>query len=254
MEPSYDGVLARRDGTVRLVFTVPVALNSCTNNISFKPSISGSWHLEEGGKAAVFSPLELWTPGILNICLGTEPSSSLVRESESGFAEQVIFRFREAPSWQSVFLFRLSPGLKDRAGNGSLEEYVFKIRAGGHGPGLRSGVTATARGQRLRGYGGQQSGDRSHEAMVWGQRSWGNGRATTAWGTDVEGKRSWDGDRGTAVERQQSGDSSHEAMIWGQQSWGNGRATTGWGTDVRTESQDTGRGDSSLRPESQATV
>jgi len=46
---------------VKLLFSVPVSLSTLYDNVSFNPSMAGSWRLEEGGKLAVFSPAEPWT-------------------------------------------------------------------------------------------------------------------------------------------------------------------------------------------------
>jgi hypothetical protein len=46
---------------VRLYFSIPVPLITLYDNVSFNPSMTGSWRLEEGGKLAVFTPAEPWT-------------------------------------------------------------------------------------------------------------------------------------------------------------------------------------------------
>jgi len=46
---------------VRLAFSIPVPLNALYDNVSFSPSMTGSWRLEDGGKLAVFTPAEPWT-------------------------------------------------------------------------------------------------------------------------------------------------------------------------------------------------
>lgn len=77
----------------------------------------------------VFSkPVDLSNLGNLIVI---EPSLSLVMESPPLVASQVIFRFAEYPVWGNVFHFRLNSGVKDQAGNESVETYSFRIRAGG---------------------------------------------------------------------------------------------------------------------------
>jgi hypothetical protein len=77
----------------------------------------------------VFSePVDL--SGIKNL-LVIEPSLSLAMESSPEFIDRAVFRFTENPEWGSSFLFRLTQGVKDRAGNESGEEYIFKIRIAG---------------------------------------------------------------------------------------------------------------------------
>jgi len=46
---------------VRLLFSLPVPLIALYDNVSFSPSMTGSWRLEEGGRLAVFTPAEPWT-------------------------------------------------------------------------------------------------------------------------------------------------------------------------------------------------
>jgi hypothetical protein len=45
---------------VKLVFSIPVILGTLYENVSFTPSMTGSWRLEDSGKIAVFSPAEPW--------------------------------------------------------------------------------------------------------------------------------------------------------------------------------------------------
>jgi hypothetical protein len=45
---------------VKLLFSIPVLLSTLYENISFSPSMTGSWRLEDGGKLAIFSPAEPW--------------------------------------------------------------------------------------------------------------------------------------------------------------------------------------------------
>ena len=63
--------------------------------------------------------------------LTIEPALALVMESPPGMSSRAVFRFAEYPAWGNVFLFRLSSGVKDYAGNESAESYAFKIRAAG---------------------------------------------------------------------------------------------------------------------------
>jgi hypothetical protein len=46
---------------VRLGFSLPVPLSTLYDNVSFSPSMTGSWQLEEDGKLAVFTPSVPWT-------------------------------------------------------------------------------------------------------------------------------------------------------------------------------------------------
>ena len=46
---------------VRLGFSTPLSLNTLYNNVSFNPSMTGSWRLDNNGKTAIFTPAEPWT-------------------------------------------------------------------------------------------------------------------------------------------------------------------------------------------------
>jgi hypothetical protein len=77
----------------------------------------------------VFSgPVDL---GGLRNLLVTEPSAPLVMESRPEISNRAVFRFTEFPAWGSSFLFRLNPGVKDMAGNESVEECLFRIANSG---------------------------------------------------------------------------------------------------------------------------
>jgi hypothetical protein len=55
----YATLIDPRD-EVRLAFSVSVPLNTLYDNVTFNPSMTGSWRLEEDGKAAIFTPSEQW--------------------------------------------------------------------------------------------------------------------------------------------------------------------------------------------------
>ena len=59
--PSMDAEISDHRTEVRLEFSVSVPLNTLYDSVSFSPSMTGSWHLENCGKLAVFTPVERWT-------------------------------------------------------------------------------------------------------------------------------------------------------------------------------------------------
>jgi hypothetical protein len=63
--------------------------------------------------------------------LDAEGAPSMDLESTPGMASELVFSFRERPSWQSRFLFKLKPGIRDAAGNESEGITVFHIYADG---------------------------------------------------------------------------------------------------------------------------
>jgi hypothetical protein len=91
---------------------------------------------EEYGEWESFHRLELEfsepvDTGSVRTRLAAEPSANLSMETAPGFSDRVIFRFTEKPLWGNPFLFRISAGVKDEAGNESAGEYVYRIRASG---------------------------------------------------------------------------------------------------------------------------
>ena len=205
---------------VRLYFSVPVPLNTLYDNVSFIPSMTGSWHTEDGGRLAIFTPVEPWeqqkqyeihisasltdnnginigndftsiftagidheAPYLINAgriakdgsvfelspdkgysgaaelpvenqgwekedklflvfskpvdglsvknYLAAEDTSGLVMETPPDYNTEFIFGFESIPAYESRFTFRIKPGIKDRAGNESKEEYIYRIFADG---------------------------------------------------------------------------------------------------------------------------
>jgi hypothetical protein len=46
---------------IKLEFSLPVPIKTLYDNVSFTPSMTGIWRLENNGKLAVFTPLEPWS-------------------------------------------------------------------------------------------------------------------------------------------------------------------------------------------------
>jgi hypothetical protein len=63
--------------------------------------------------------------------LTVEPALTLTTETPPGYAERVVFNFTQKPGYLSVFLLRLNAGVRDVAGNESVDPRVFRIRADG---------------------------------------------------------------------------------------------------------------------------
>jgi hypothetical protein len=55
----------------------------------------------------------------------------LIMDSPPGYGDFFVFRFAEKPGYKSRFSLSLAEGITDRAGNGSGEEYLFRIYADG---------------------------------------------------------------------------------------------------------------------------
>jgi len=205
---------------VRLEFSESMTLNSLYENISFIPSMTGYWTLEDDEKIAVFTPSETWTnntryeirvsssltdsggnnmrndftsiftigsdktlPSLLRAYritknsefihltpdrgyssvteqpfensgwekddrlslvfskpvdsltvknnLFAEDGQNLIMEISPDFCAELIFKFEKIPVYKSRFTIRLKPGIKDRAGNQTKNESIFRILADG---------------------------------------------------------------------------------------------------------------------------
>lgn len=89
---------------VRLCFSIPVPLNALYDNVSFSPSIPGTWLLEDDGKTAVFTPAEPWS---MNTKYEIRVSTSLTDNNGMNIGKEFISIFtigtdREAPSLLSA--------------------------------------------------------------------------------------------------------------------------------------------------------
>ncbi|GMO19077.1 MAG: hypothetical protein Pg6A_05800 [Termitinemataceae bacterium] len=58
-----DGAYINGWTEIKIRFSVPVDVLSCINEISISPAIKGTWHIEDGGLAAIWSPAEQWKTG-----------------------------------------------------------------------------------------------------------------------------------------------------------------------------------------------
>jgi hypothetical protein len=205
---------------IMLEFSAPVPTKTLYDNISFNPSMSGFWFLENEGKLAVFTPVEPWMqksryemrlsssltgvngmnigneflsifttetdheiPYLVNSCritnndelillatdkgylgaaespvenmdwekddkillvfsepvdsvtvknyFSAEDGPSLIMETTPGFNTEYIFRFENAPVYESRFTLRIKSGIRDNTGNESKEEYIFRVFVNG---------------------------------------------------------------------------------------------------------------------------
>jgi hypothetical protein len=60
-----------------------------------------------------------------------EDAPSLVMETSPDFNTEHIFTFNSVPVYESRFTFRIKPGITDRSGNESRNEYIYRIFANG---------------------------------------------------------------------------------------------------------------------------
>ena len=68
--------------------------------------------------------------GLKNL-LTVEPFHALIMDSPPEMSATALFHFAEFPKWGSSFIFRLSAGVTDGAGNESEEDYLFRIGCSG---------------------------------------------------------------------------------------------------------------------------
>jgi hypothetical protein len=85
---------------------------------------------EKGDRLQMVFSKEVDTLSVKN-CLTGEGAAALVMETPPGFDTAVIFRFETVPVYESRFTFRLKTGVKDRNGNESAAEYLYRIFANG---------------------------------------------------------------------------------------------------------------------------
>jgi len=64
-------------------------------------------------------------------CLNADDAPSLVMETSPGYGTEFIFRFESLPVFESRFAFKIKPGIKDKSGNETKSEYVYRIFADG---------------------------------------------------------------------------------------------------------------------------
>lgn len=63
--------------------------------------------------------------------LDTEPSLGIVSGSPPGFGDDLVFRFKTEPAWETPYVINLNNTVKDAAGNSSAEKTSFRIRTAG---------------------------------------------------------------------------------------------------------------------------
>ena len=63
--------------------------------------------------------------------VSAEDASNPVMLTAPGFFEEFIFKFQTVPVYESRFILKIKPGIKDGAGNETKEEYIYRIFANG---------------------------------------------------------------------------------------------------------------------------
>ncbi|MDR1220132.1 MAG: hypothetical protein LBK73_11085 [Treponema sp.] len=63
--------------------------------------------------------------------VAVESQVALLVDAAADYAKMVDFSFSKAPGFESRFLFRITPGIKDTAGNISVETHVYRVYANG---------------------------------------------------------------------------------------------------------------------------
>jgi hypothetical protein len=58
--PAEEDVFSERRQQIRIEFSEAVDINSCVNDISFSPSMPGSWNMSDDNRTALFTPKDLW--------------------------------------------------------------------------------------------------------------------------------------------------------------------------------------------------
>jgi hypothetical protein len=61
--PDENGIMRRGFSPVSVTFSTAVPEKSCYIHISLTPEVEGSWHLDDSGKRALFTPISRWKSG-----------------------------------------------------------------------------------------------------------------------------------------------------------------------------------------------
>ena len=94
--PRDGGVITEVRERVELLFSSPMNRSSL-QNLSFSPSVSGVWALEQNNRMAVFTPSENWTNGrSYRLNIGSETADE--KEMETGREQQLHFSVRIDPA------------------------------------------------------------------------------------------------------------------------------------------------------------
>jgi hypothetical protein len=118
-----------------------------------KPNLSGAWRLTENGGLEL---LQEDIPGsfiensgwektdrlllsfskpvdilLAKNCINVQGASVLGTLNANGFYDEVIFSFERIPAYESRFSVTVKPGIRDKSGNESENEYLFRVYANG---------------------------------------------------------------------------------------------------------------------------
>lgn len=88
---------------VKLEFSSPVSFNTLYSNVSFRPSMTGLWLLDDSGKHAVFTPSEPWTQ---NTRYEIRVSSSLTNSNGMNLGQDFSSVFTLYSGGETPFLLR----------------------------------------------------------------------------------------------------------------------------------------------------
>jgi hypothetical protein len=118
-----------------------------------KPNLSGVWRLTENGRRELlqedipgsFVENSGWEKAdrllfsfskpvdILSVknCINVQGAPALVTLSANGFYDEAIFAFEKIPAYESRFSVTVKPGIRDKSGNESEGEHLFRVYANG---------------------------------------------------------------------------------------------------------------------------
>jgi hypothetical protein len=102
--PEEGGIIVESRGRVELFFSQPMNRSSL-QSLSFSPSVSGVWALEQGGCLAVFTPQENWVTGrSYRLTVGNAAADETELEAGRDFSLHFSVGFdRSAPELLSAF-------------------------------------------------------------------------------------------------------------------------------------------------------
>jgi hypothetical protein len=95
---------------VRLVFSLPVQLDTLYDNVSFTPSMTGFWQLEKNGNLAIFTPAEPW---LQNKRYEIRVSAALTDKTGINMGKEFISIFTTGTDHEAPYLVNASRIMKN---------------------------------------------------------------------------------------------------------------------------------------------
>jgi hypothetical protein len=126
--PADEDLLSEIRQQIRIEFSEAVDINSCVNDISFSPSMSGSWNLSNDNRTALFTPKDIWKD---NELYKMTISNKFANLSGRQMGRSYISRFRPCDDTEPPVL--LSAAAIDKDGATVFEFAEHDVSTGNNG-------------------------------------------------------------------------------------------------------------------------